>query len=483
MRGDFDLKVRPDVRFLDREAIEKLHLAALEILERTGVIVHHEEALELLASAGGEIADKNRVRIPPCLVEEAIESAPEKVTIYDRKGNPAMFLEGTRSYWGTGSDTPFILDSATDERRPTCLEDIEQAAILVDHLDNLDFLMCMGVAHEHSPKVADKYHFAAMVSNTTKPIIFTASSIENLADIHQMAGVVAGGEDRLVQKPFILHYTEPVAPLIHPRDSLEKMLFCAEKDIPVIYTSATTAGQNGPATLAGALALSNARILSGVVIGQLKRRGARMIVTMHASSMDPRTIIHTYASPEHVICQAAARDLAHHYGLPTFGRAGCTDSKIIDQQAAFEAGYEILMQALSGENLIHDVGYIESGLTASWDALVMCHEFIGAAKRVAEGFQVNRETLALDLIDQMGPSGHFLTQPHTAKHFRDEWWIPRLLDRNHVQNWTEEGKTTLLDRVKAEVKHILETHRPEALDSTLIEQLGRLAEKDKSRRA
>jgi trimethylamine--corrinoid protein Co-methyltransferase len=475
-----NLTVQPKVQFLDKEAVNVLHLAALKILERTGVIVYQEDAVELLASAGCKIADKNRVHIPPRLVEQAVSSAPEKITIYDRQGDPALFLQDRASYWGTGSDTPFILDSFTGQRRKTCLKDVEQVSILVDYLDNLDFLMCMGVAHELPQTVADKYHFLTMVLNTKKPLVFTASSRENLADIYQMACEVAGGEDRFEKKPFIIHYTEPIAPLIHPRDSLEKMLFCVEKGIPVIYTSATTAGQNGPATLAGALALSNARILSGIVIGQLKRKGAKMIVTMHASSMDPRSAVHTYASPEHVICQGAARDLARYYGLPTFGRAGCTDSKTLDQQAAFEGGYEILMQALSGENLIHDVGYVESGLTASWDAIVMCNEFIGAAKRVVRGFQLNMETLALDLIDHVGPSGHFLAESHTVKHFRKEFWIPQLLDRDNFYNWEEKGKTTLLDRVKAEVKDILGTHKPEPLNSNLIKHLEELAKKEHS---
>ena len=478
MEKDSSILAHPRLHFLSEEGLQAMHRAALEILEKTGVAVLHEGVVELLAAAGCKVTAPDRVTIPPQLVEEALRKAPSKITIYNRKGEPALLLENRKSYWGTGSDTPFILDTLTDQRRQTCLGDVEQVSRLVDGLENLDFLMCMGVAHELPQSVADKHHFVAMVTNTTKPLVFTASSRENLNDIYRMACAVAGGEEAFRQKPFIIHYTEPISPLIHPRDSLEKLLYCIERDIPVIYTSGTTAAQNGPATLAGALALSNARILSGLVIGQLTRPGAKMIVTMHASSMDPRSAIHTYASPEHIICQAVARDLANYYHLPTWGRAGCTDSKVVDQQAAFESGSEILMQALCGENLIHDVGYVESGLTASWDAIVMASEFIGAAKRVVKGFEINEETLALDLIREVGPRGHFLTEPHTVKHFRQEFWIPELIDRDSFPGWEQKGRTTLLDRVKAKIKRILETHVPEPLEQKLGERLQELARKD-----
>jgi trimethylamine--corrinoid protein Co-methyltransferase len=478
MLRNFNVRVQPRVRFLEDEQLDEIHQATLEILERTGIVVFDQETLNLLAGAGCSLSEKNRVRIPPHLVEEALRSVAKRCILSYRNGSHRLFLEDRKSYWGTGSDTPYIRDSFTGERRSTHLKDVEQVSRLVDGLDHLDFLMCMGVAHELPQTIADKHHFVAMVSNTVKPIVFTASSRENLKDIYEMACLVAGSEEALQRNMFIAHYTEPVSPLIHPKDSLEKLLFCMEKNIPVIYTSATTLSQNGPATMAGALTLSTARMVSGIVIGQLKRKGARMIVTLHASAMDPRSAIHPYASPEHVIAQAAAKDIANYYGLPTWGRAGCTDSKVLDQQAAFEAGYEILMQALSGENLIHDVGYIESGLTASWDSIVMCNEFIGAATRVADGFELSEETLALDVIDKVGPSGHFLTEPHTIRHFRKETWIPKLIDRNNIQKWEEEGKTTLLDRVNRRVKAILNTHQPEPLDQKLVKELRRIANKD-----
>ena len=182
MKLDRSLWAQPKLSFLDEGGLEAIHLAALEILERTGVWVQHEGVVEMLASAGCKVTGPNRLTIPPQLVEEALRKAPAEITIYSRDGKPALYLKGRRSYWGTGSDTPFILDTFTDQRRQTCLRDVQQVSLLVDHLENLDFLMCMGVAHELPPSVADKHHFVAMVSNTTKPIVFTASSLENLND-------------------------------------------------------------------------------------------------------------------------------------------------------------------------------------------------------------------------------------------------------------------------------------------------------------
>lgn len=478
MLRNFNIRVQPRVRFLTQEQVDEFHLAALDVLERTGVEVHEESVIEMLSGAGCRVENNLRVRIPSYLVEESLQSLPKRVVLTNRNGERRLFLEDRKSYWGTGSDVPFILDSFTGARRQTTLKDVEQVSRLVDALENFDFLMCMGVAHDLPHTIADKHHFATMVANTVKPIVFTASSKENLDDIYRMACMVSGSEEELRRNMFIAHYTEPISPLVHPKDSLEKLLICVDKGIPVIYTSASTTSQNGPATLAGALVLSVARMLSGFVIGQLRRKGAPMIVTFHGSSMNPRNAIHLYASPEHVILQAAGKDMADHYGIPTWGRAGCTESKVVDQQAGFEAGYEILMQALSGENLIHDVGYLESGLTASWDSIVMCNDFIGAAKRVVHGFEMSEESMALDVIDRVGPSGHYLTDPHTLAHFRQETWMPDILDRNNYDTWKTNGETTLLDRANARVKKILETHKPAPLDREVIKALTAIADKD-----
>jgi trimethylamine--corrinoid protein Co-methyltransferase len=237
-------------------------------------------------------------------------------------------------------------------------------------------------------------------------------------------------------------------------------------------------GQNGPIHLAGSLALSVARILSGVVLAQCARRGAAVIVTMHVSSMDMRSGVHTYASPEHILGQAAAREMARMYGLPTFGRAATSDSKLPDEQAAFEAGQEILVHALTGENLIHDVGYIESGLTASWDLMAMANEYIGAAKRVARGFTLDSHTLALEAIDRAGPAGNFLADEDTARCFREEVWMPRISDRSMYADWAAAGSTSLLERAREVVRETLSTYRPAPLAHPIVEELHSIAERD-----
>ena len=217
MLRNFNVRIQPYVRFLKREQLDEIHHATLEILERTGIVVYEEETLDILAGAGCSISEKNRVKIPGHLVEEALRSVAKRCTLSYRNGSQRLLVEDRKSYWGTGSDTPYILDSYTGERRQTTLRDVEQVSRLVDGLHHMDFLMCMGVAHELPHTIADKHHFVAMVSNTVKPIVFTASSRENLKDIYEMACMVAGSEEALHRNMFITHYTEPISPLIHPK--------------------------------------------------------------------------------------------------------------------------------------------------------------------------------------------------------------------------------------------------------------------------
>ncbi|GAH32243.1 unnamed protein product, partial [marine sediment metagenome] len=209
---------------------------------------------------------------------------------------------------------------------------------------------------------------------------------------------------------------------------------------PIIHTPCIQSGASAPVTLAGALVSANAENLSSLVIAQLKREGVPFLMGGVLTIMDMRDAMMPYGAPELSLALSGFMDIAHYYGVPTWGTAGCSDSKLPDEQAAVEATFSCLFSMLSGANLVHDVGYLESGKTGALETIVMADEIIGYIKRIARGIEVNEETLAVDVIKEIGPGGNFLVHPHTLRNFRKELWEPDLSDRQTLSKWVEDGK-------------------------------------------
>jgi len=450
---------QPTITMLSEEQIHDLHFATLEMLERTGVDVRHKRALDLLRRAGARV-EGERVRIPAHLVEQAIRSAPERVVLCRRTGERAVALEADRVSFGTGSDTPNTIDPETRQRRRSRRADVERIARLCDALPNMDFIMSMGIAGDVPEQSPFVYEFADMVAGSSKPICFTANDERDMADIYEMAAAVAGGEEALRGSPFLIHYSEPLTPLIHSPNGLAKLLFCADHMIPIAYVSGMGAGASCPATMAGACAVGNAECLSGLVIHQLASPGAPFVYGANASVMDMRTMGYVYGGPEWPLTSAAFADMARYYRLPVWGTAGASDAKRVDAQAGLEAMQSILMAALSRGNLVHDVGYIESGLTSSMEMVTVCDEIIGMVRLLFRGMPTDDEHLAVGVVDEVGVGGHFLAADHTAKFFRTDHFLPGLLDRDNYDNWQAKGSRTLEDRANSRVLEILASHTP-----------------------
>jgi trimethylamine--corrinoid protein Co-methyltransferase len=459
----------PRLNILSREKLDLIHHSTLEILRRTGVQVDEPSAVAIFKK-GGCYVEGDRVRIPAHLVEWALRNTPPRVCMCDRDGNPAMFLEENNVYFGTGSDTPNVMDAYSGERRPAVLQDIANNAKVVDHLDEISFIMCMGIASDVNEKISDLYHYEAMVTNSIKPIIFTSWSLESLKAIIKMAEIVAGGEDRLRHNPHVALYTEPVSPLMLAKESTQKVMFMAEKSLPVVFTPGLVTGGTGPVTMAGGIVQGNAEVLAGYVLANLIREGAPFIYGGAIVPMDMSTSLIAYAAPELMLTMSAVTDLARYYRLPVFSLAGASDSNLYDQQASLESAVWILLSSLSGGNLVHDVGYINNGLMASFQQLVVSNEVIGMVRRIVRGIEVNEETLALDLIDEVGPGGEFLTSEHTLRHFRENWYSD-LIERIPHERWVDEGEKDLGSRANEKVRHILENHQPKPLEDDVRKEL------------
>jgi trimethylamine--corrinoid protein Co-methyltransferase len=448
--------------------LEEIHLATLEVLRRTGVRVLEAESLALLRDAGCIITDGTLVRFPPGLVEEALRSVPSRVVLCDRTGEPRAHLEGHRAYFGTGSDLPNTRDLETGERRPSLLSDVEGTARLADALPNLDFLMSMALPSDVPIETSDRRSFLAMIENTVKPVVFTAWDEKGLADILEMAELVAGGREELSLKPFLLAYLEPTSPLCHSEVVLRKLLMMVDHGLPFVYAPGPIDGASAPVTMAGSAVQANAEVMSGMVIAQLRRPGSPFVWGCGSGPMDMRTMVATYSSPEFMLHCMAMAELAHYtYHVPVWGFAGCSDSKLADMQAGIESALWILWAALSGSNLVHDVGYIESGLTCSYEMIVMGDEIISFVRRLLAGIRIEPETLALEVIDRVGPGGSYLGDAHTARHFREVWY-PRLLDRRAYHAWTEAGEPTAIKTANQVAREILATHQPEPLPAETL---------------
>jgi trimethylamine--corrinoid protein Co-methyltransferase len=451
--------------------LAEIHHASLEILRRTGVRVQDSEARDLLGDAGCLISDGDLVKFPAAVIEEAVLHAPSRIVLCSTSGEPRVHLEGQRTFFGTGSDLLHTLDLETGERRLSRISDVRDTARLADSLPNLDFVMSMALPSDLAPATSDRHSFLAMITNTTKPVVFTAWDESGLADIITMAETVAGGAEALTLNPFLLAYLEPTTPLQHSPPVLRKLLMMADRRLPVVYAPGGVDGASAPVTAAGSLALANAEVLSGLAIAQLRQPGTPVVYGSGSGPLDMRTAVAAYASPEFMRhCKAMAELGQRFYHLPTWGFAGCSDAKQPGIQAGVDSSLWILWTALSGANLVHDIGYLESGLTCSYEMIVICDEIIGFVRRLLGGIELTPETLALEVIDQVGPGGDHLSTEHTLRHFK-ECWYPNLIDRSTYQSWANAGRPEMVQKARQIARDAIANHRPEALSESTLAAL------------
>jgi len=470
---------QPRLKVLNKEQALAIHSSALEILDKTGFRMEHAGALEMLLGAGCRQLADNRIRMPSHLVDQALSTAPRLIAIYDQAGSKTMPLFGSNPFYGTGSDATFTLDLESGKRRRAVLSDVGNFARLVDSLENISFNMSMANP-EDVPVISDiyVYVFAEMVRNTNKPLVVIADRKEDLAKIYEMACLIAGGEELFQQKPFMVNYSEAISPLHFPAQVVDRLLFCAQKRIPICFPSGSNAGGGAPVTLAGAMALGIAENLVGLVLHQLAGKGAPFVFGPNVSTLDMKSTIVSYGCPEWSLTQSALADMRDElYGLPIWAYAGATDSKVMDAQAGAAAMFSIATAMLSRANLIHDVGFLEHGNTSSLEMLIMTNELVAMSRFFTEGIPVDDQTLALEAIDRVarGTSGSiFLTDDHTFEHFMKAQFLPTVIDRSRYDAWLAEGGLDMYQRCNAAAKSILATHQVRPKPDHVLKEIDRI---------
>lgn len=466
-----DLTFKPKQTVLSQAQIQKIHSATLEVLERIGVQITNKRAIEILYSNGAKVEGKV-VRIPAWIVEEAIRKSPARVVLGNRKGQRTVFLEADSTYFGPSLDCLEYLDPLTNERRPFTSEDCRVTATIADGLPNYSWVMTIGMADDVPSEIADRVIAKQVLLNCEKPYVFCCNDANSLNDIYQMALMIAGSEERFQRAPTLVEFTQPISPLVHYDSSLDKVIFCAEKNIPLIYYAAPMLGSTAPTTMAGTIVEGSVESLTGLVISQLVSPGTPFIYGAFASIMDMATTIFSYGAPEMNLMVAAMAQMAQHYRLPFYGTAGCSDAKFPDAQAGAEAAFSCLSSALSGANLVHDSGWLDHGSVASPAYIVLVHEILYMVKQHMQGITVNEDNLALDLLEKVGPGGHFLNEKQTRERFRD-FWYPKLFDRTVFEQWQNKGSKQLEERLREQTQKAME-HVPNVLPENVLKEIDEM---------
>lgn len=469
-----ELYFKPRMQVINEDQINQLHMATLDVLERTGIKLTHPGALELMAGAGARV-DGDRVKIPSWMVEDAIRKAPKRVVLGKRTGERTVVLERDKSYFGPSLDCIDYMDPATHQRGRFESRHAAATAALCDALPGFDWCMTIGMAADVPADVADRVVARNVMQFCEKPLVFCCKDTNSVKDIYEMALLLCGGRENFETSPCIVHYSEPISPLVYYDPAVDKVLYCAEKRIPLINFPAPQACGSAPATFAGTIVQASAESLSGLVMHQLASPGAPFIYGAFTTIMDMKTSIFSYGAPELSLMTGALAQMAQHYGLPFFGTAGATDAKFCDAQAGAEAAFQTLSSAAIGSGLVHDCSsWMDHGNLVSPEFMVLVNDIVTSVQHYMRGIPVTGETLALDVIHKVGPGGHYLQEQHTMDHFKSIKYS-ELFERQVYENWKNQGEKKM-DRRLQELTLKKMEHRPGPLDPGVIRELDQMQE-------
>jgi len=458
---------------LSDDQCEEIVMTAFELLERTGVDVLSPGAVSKLENAGC-LAAGNRVRIPTAMVEQALRSAPSRVTLCKRNGKRAILMETDNVHYGPGTGSDLTIDVETGETRKMLKSDVANIARICGGLKHIDFVTNFGTPTDVPEATAPLHEFEALVCNTIKPILQPVKNKAQAAAVIEMAATVAGGFEALRFDPFTCLYVTQSEPLLLGKDELDVVMEAADKMVPVAFANNLIAGLTAPETSAGTIVVALANSLAALVVSQLTREGAPFITGGFLTIDDRANKMQPYGAPEVSLMGAGFANVLRFLRLPSLGFAGATDSKVTDAQSGLESAFSILHAGLAGTNMIYGAGLMESSAVSSPYLLVMADEVMAMTKRIMDSLEVNEDKMARGVIDEVQPGGHYLSEPHTIYYFRKEQFWPALMNRKRFDDWVADGAKTLGVRSAEKTQSLLKLREPDALPSEISQKLAEI---------
>jgi len=461
---------------LSEQEVQKLHSAALDILNTIGLKVDSEKVRKMLAEAGAKVNHETMmVHFTPNLVDESIKKAPQRVIYGARNPKYDLVLEpGGDTFCRPGIGAEGYIDLETGKYRHVQLSDVKDWAILVDALENISYY---GGPYPSEPPLdegGDVRVMRILLENTEKHIgaYSGKNAMKYMKYLIELSVAVMGSKEELKKRPIFCIYNPALSPLQYEEYSTDILLLLGKYGIPVELSSMAIAGGTAPVTVAGTLLLSYAEILAGIVIAEIANPGAPIVYRPEPVVMDMSSGVGLQAAVENAMMAAAGAQLMREtYGIPTNMMGQVTDSLITDGQSMIERVFNTLLPALAGANIVKGGGYIENVYTADPVQLVIDDEIVGMTKRILRGFEINDDTMGLDALARVGPGGNFLSDEHTLKYFKTEYYRPRIFNRGTREIWQSKGGKDLNENARERAKTILREHKPVPLANDVVKEL------------
>jgi trimethylamine--corrinoid protein Co-methyltransferase len=466
------VKWKAELSLLDEDQLNMIHQASLDILARTGMIMPLADHRYDLLEDHGAVVDRasQSVCFPRDLVEKALSTAPSSFTLYARDTANNLMLDGTQGYLSLDGTGLKIRDLRTGEIRPSTYSDLCEATRVADGLSQIAFLWPCLSAQDQNTNIQALYELYAMLENSGKHIqAMTAVNPITAKGSVEMATVVVGGEEALRTRPIISNFQCSISPLSYDEDALEAALVFAASGVPVGFMNMPIGCATAPATLAGNIAMGNAEILAGITFHQVFFPGAPTFYGSCATMMELCTGALTAGGPDDFLLQAASCQLARHYGLPSNVGTFATGARRSGWQAGVENGISGAVSQFCRADMMGGAGLTNGATVFSFEQLVMDCEIYDIIRNVVQGIRVDEDSLAVDVIQQVGPRNHFLTETHTIENIR-KIWQPLVIDRSSDEEWVAKGRPAAMEIARQKAKEILKNHKPVVLKQASVLQ-------------
>ena len=453
--------IKRGIRFqiLSEADLKRIHQGILQILETVGVQVNSDASRKLLRANGADVDDRTWIaKFPAALVEEALARKSPLVTLAGRDPKYDAVLDGSRSFITANGNGAVTVDFETGKRRPSTKKDVEETSRIIDYLPNVHIHWPMVSSMDQHPSTVHLHDLDASLNHTQKHVMYeTGVTLKDAKALTEMGYLAAGGEKEFRRRPLTSCLQCTFAPLQLDAGVMDASLYFADAGVPLVFFGMPQPGATGPATLVGSLVVGNAEVLAALTIVQLHAPGAAVIYGMGNAPLDMRTTVRSGGSPEHALSSAMATELAHWYKMPSCVGVSAT-AKVPGDQAVFEYYTGLLGPLMAGADLMCGIGLLEDSATLHYEQIVVDDEIVSAIARLIRGERADDDTLALDVIEKVGPGKNFLAQRHTMAHLKTETFMPSLIDRRAFDSWAADGSKSLADRARDKTKWILANH-------------------------